>query len=118
MPKLQPRYYTISSSPEIHPESIHVTARVVKEQKPGPPEGRMFEGVCTSFLARSRPRETTDSTTLNDLSRVYAYIRSSSFKLPREPNCPIILIASGAGIAPMRGFLQERSTQKASKRGK
>lgn len=112
MPKLQPRYYTISSSSKAHPERIHITASVVTEPKSGPPEGRVFHGVCTTFLSRLRLNQPEHST-----PRAYVYVRTSTFKLPKQTELPVVLIGPGTGVAPMRAFLQERALQDATARG-
>lgn len=93
----KPRYYSISSSPKQHPSTAHVTA-VVVEYNTG--TGRKHKGVCTSWLARKNVDEETH--------RVPCFIRTSTFRLPKDPKTPVIMIGPGTGIAPFRGFLQER----------
>lgn len=97
LPRLQPRYYTTSSTSLIKPTSVHVTASVVTQNKRGIPKGRLFKGVCTNYLARVQENQ-----------KIYGFIRPSSFKFPEDPTKPLILIGPGTGIAPMRAFLQER----------
>lgn len=96
-PHLQPRYYTISSSSSVHPQSVHATVAVTRDE---PRPGRVHLGVCSSYLA--------DPAT----SRVRIFIRPSSFRLPADPATPIILVGPGTGIAPMRALLQERQHQR------
>ena len=47
LPRLQPRFYSISSSSRLHPEDIHITGVVVEYQTT---TGRTNKGVCTSWL--------------------------------------------------------------------
>ena len=93
-PRLLPRYYTISSSSRVHPTRIHVTLAVLEEEKRG---GGKFTGVCSGHLASSKVGDT-----------VRAFVRESTFRLPRETGRPILMIGPGTGIAPMRALLQER----------
>jgi len=92
LPPLIPRFYSISSSSKMHPTSIHVTAMRVDMKTP---EGDAH-GVCTGHLAM-----------LQAGSKVAIFVRSSQFRLPRSMK-PIIMIGPGTGVAPFRGFLQER----------
>lgn len=101
-PRLAPRYYSISSAASAHPHTVHVTAAVVR----GPtPTGRLHEGVATTWLARL-PLGTP----------VHVFIRSSGFRLPKalpasaaQAAPPVVMIGPGTGVAPFRGFIQERA---------
>src|SRR6202035_2689662 len=99
---LAPRYYSISSSPSVDPSRCSVTVGVVE----GPASsGRgIYRGICSNFLAGRRAGET-----------VYATLRETKagFRLPADPAVPVIMIGPGTGLAPFRGFLQERAAQKA-----
>jgi NADPH-ferrihemoprotein reductase len=93
-PRLQPRYYSISSAPQRHPECIHVTCAVVKETSP---TGRVHEGVCSNWFKRIAPG-----------TRVPVFVRRSQFRLPENPAVPVLMVGPGTGLAPFRGFLQAR----------
>ncbi|HEY3996962.1 MAG TPA: bifunctional nitrate reductase/sulfite reductase flavoprotein subunit alpha [Mycobacterium sp.] len=91
---LQPRLYSISSSPKETPREVHLTVSPVRYNFKGVPR----RGVCSTYLADRSPGDD-----------VAIYVRpSSNFRPPRDPDTPMIMIGPGTGIAPFRGFLQER----------
>lgn len=95
---LRPRYYSISSSPLLTPDVCSLTVAVLE----GPARsGRgNFAGVCTNYL-----REQAAGSVL------YGFVKDtkSAFRLPENPATPLILLGPGTGLAPFRGFLQERA---------
>jgi cytochrome P450/NADPH-cytochrome P450 reductase len=99
---LAPRYYSISSSPSGDPARCSITTAVVE----GPASsGRgVFRGVCSTYLAGRRVGDT-----------IHASVRETKagFRLPDDCSVPIIMIGPGTGLAPFRGFLQERAARKA-----
>jgi cytochrome P450 / NADPH-cytochrome P450 reductase len=99
---LAPRYYSISSSPSVDPSRCSVTAAVVE----GPASsGRgVYKGICSNYLAGRRASDT-----------IHATVRETKagFRLPDDASVPIIMIGPGTGLAPFRGFLQERAARKA-----
>jgi sulfite reductase (NADPH) flavoprotein alpha-component len=95
LPKLTPRLYSISSSPAAHAGQIHTTVAVVRYNS----HNRERGGVCSTLFA--------DRVTVAD--RLPIYIQpNKKFRLPKDPDAPIIMIGPGTGIAPFRGFLHER----------
>jgi NADPH-ferrihemoprotein reductase len=105
--KMKPRYYSISSSDLAHPNKIYLTYRPVRYVNG---RGALREGTCTRFLSDLVPvvmDDTENKVTL--YPHVVAGIRSNpKFRLPSDPNIPIILIAGGCGVAPIRAFVEER----------
>lgn len=100
-PPLLPRFYSISSSPLEHPDTVHITCALVKGQSP---TGRLHQGVASTWLANATPYSDT----------LPVFIRSSTFRLPRSVQSPVLMIGPGTGLAPFRGFLQERAALKNS----
>jgi len=90
---LQPRLYSISSSPKAHPGEVHLTIGIVRYELDGKP----CKGVCSTFLA-----DRADG-------KVPVFIhKSPGFRLPADTGRPVIMIGPGTGIAPFRAFLEER----------
>ncbi|AZK47442.1 assimilatory sulfite reductase (NADPH) flavoprotein subunit [Paenibacillus lentus] len=93
--KIPARLYSIASSPKAYPEEVHLTVRSVRYEA----HGRKRYGVCSVQLAeRVEPGDTLP---------VFVQ-HNPSFKLPENPDTPIIMIGPGTGVAPFRAFLGER----------
>ena len=97
---LQPRLYSISSSPLATPGELHLTVDAVRYDI----AGRRRLGVASTFLAdRLAPG-----------ARLKVYLQKAhGFGLPADPATPIIMVGPGTGIAPFRSFLWHRAAQKA-----
>ncbi|XP_030848141.1 NADPH--cytochrome P450 reductase [Strongylocentrotus purpuratus] len=100
LPRLHARYYSISSSPKVSPDRISITAVLIRYTTP---TGRIGKGVATNWLKDKIPNgpETTPF-------RVPIYVRKSQFRLPFKTTTPVIMVGPGTGLAPFRGFIQER----------
>jgi cytochrome P450/NADPH-cytochrome P450 reductase len=102
LPPLRPRYYSISSSPLMNEKTCSITVAVV--DAPARSGHGIYHGVCSSYLAK-----------MGKGRNLYAFVRDtgSAFRLPEDPAVPVIMVGPGTGIAPFRGFLQERAALKA-----
>ncbi|WP_329349163.1 bifunctional nitrate reductase/sulfite reductase flavoprotein subunit alpha [Streptomyces sp. NBC_01261] len=97
--RLQPRLYSISSSPLVDPHSVSLTVSVVRyEGLNGRPRG----GVCSPFLADADAGAGAGT-------EVPVFVqRSPHFRPPADPATPMVMVGPGTGVAPFVGFLQER----------
>ena len=94
---LAPRYYSISSSSRVESDICSITVgALVGQARSGNGD---FAGTCSHYLFEQQPDRV-----------VHAFVRdtASSFRLPQDPRTPVLMVASGTGIAPFRGFLQDR----------
>lgn len=93
--KIPARLYSISSSFEANPDEVHLTIGAVRYDA----HGRERKGVCSILCAeRLQPGDTLP-----------VFIQhNENFKLPENPETPIIMVGPGTGIAPFRSFMQER----------
>ncbi len=93
---LQPRLYSISSSPKAHAGEVHLTVGAVRFEA----HGRLRKGVASCWLAdRVVPGETSVP--------VFVHV-SRNFRPPRDPSLRMIMVGPGTGIAPFRAFLEDR----------
>jgi sulfite reductase (NADPH) flavoprotein alpha-component len=100
---LQPRLYSIASSPKVDPNRVALTVDAVRYAV-----GRRTRlGVASTFFAdRIAPG-----------AKLRAYVqRAQHFALPADPAVPIIMIGPGTGVAPFRAFLHDRMASKAAGR--
>ncbi len=89
---IQPRLYSISSSPAAHPGEIHATVAAVRYG------AKPRKGACSTFLADRAGDQT-----------IPIFIQPAAhFRLPADPATPILMIGPGTGVAPFRAFLHER----------
>jgi sulfite reductase (NADPH) flavoprotein alpha-component len=100
---LQPRLYSIASSPKVDRNRLALTVDAVRYKV----EKRTRLGVASTFFA--------DRIASGTKLRVYVQ-RAQHFGLPADPSVPVIMIGPGTGIAPFRAFLHERMATKATGR--
>lgn len=102
LPPMRVRQYSISSSPLWNPRHVTLTLSVIEAPSIA---GHVvpFLGVASNFLGHLLPGD-----------RVQMAVRPSAaaFHLPENPMIPVVMFCSGSGLAPMRGFIQERAAQK------
>ncbi len=91
--RLTPRNYSISSSPLVSPHEVQLTVSVVRYRGA---DGGQRGGVCSTFLA-------------DRAAAAPVFLQCSPhFRPPEDATMPMIMVGPGTGIAPFRGFLQER----------
>ncbi len=93
--KLQPRLYSIASSPRAHPGEVHLCVGIVRYDT----HGRKRGGICSTFLA--------DRVTGDMHPRVYVH-SNNAFRLPPNGDTDVVMVGPGTGIAPFRAFLEDR----------
>ncbi|XP_066937907.1 methionine synthase reductase-like [Macrobrachium rosenbergii] len=124
LPQLQPRAYSVISSPLSDPRQISFAFNVI-EIKQGETVTFPRKGICTgwlsSFVDRIKKNEdhlddvhlndTFEKLTLRDKNEVFinVYLRSNqNFHLPKDNSIPIVMVGPGTGVAPFVGFLKHR----------
>ena len=95
---LQPRLYSISSSPKAHPGEVHLTVGEVRYDL----HETARKGVASTYLGDR----------LGEGGMVGVYVQKSAhFHIPEDDTVPLIMIGPGTGIAPFRAFLEEREAR-------
>ncbi|WUS42018.1 bifunctional nitrate reductase/sulfite reductase flavoprotein subunit alpha [Kitasatospora sp. NBC_01250] len=93
--RLQPRRYSIASSPLSNPDEVRLTVSVVRYEGPG---GRQRKGVASTFLADGELG-----------SPVPLFVQHSpNFRPPEDSRTPAVMVGPGTGVAPFLGFLEQR----------
>jgi sulfite reductase (NADPH) flavoprotein alpha-component len=99
---LAPRLYSIASSQALHPDEAHLLVLSVAYDV----RGRVREGVASTYINDRWPTGTT--------APVFTQDAQKHFAMPKDPATPLIMIGPGTGLAPFRGFLEERDAAGAS----
>lgn len=93
--RLQPRLYSISSSPLVDPRAVSLTVSVLRYEGP---RGHLRKGVASTFLADAGPG-----------TPVPLYVQCSAhFRPPAGADTPAVMVGPGTGVAPFLGFLEHR----------
>ncbi|MGR6725230.1 assimilatory sulfite reductase (NADPH) flavoprotein subunit [Aeromonas veronii] len=96
---LTPRIYSIASAQSEVEEEVHLTVGVVRYPQE---DGTVRSGAASSYLADR----------LIEDGEVRVFIEhNDNFRLPANPDTPVIMVGPGTGIAPFRAFIQEREAQ-------
>lgn len=96
---LTPRLYSIASAQSEVEEEVHLTVAVVRYPQE---DGTVRSGAASSYLADR----------LAEDAEVRVFVEhNDNFRLPPNPDTPVIMVGPGTGIAPFRAFLQEREAQ-------
>lgn len=98
---LTPRLYSIASSQAEVGNEVHITVGVVRYSI----DGRQRTGGASGYLSKRLVED--------DTMRVFIE-HNDNFRLPGDPNTPVIMIGPGTGVAPFRAFMQQRSASGAS----
>jgi sulfite reductase alpha subunit-like flavoprotein len=96
MSRLQPRFYSISSSHHTSPNEVTITVGVLKAITS---QNVLLEGVCSHYLAGLQP----------GVDRAKVVVVKSSFRLPESHDAPLLMVGAGTGLSPMIGFLEDRA---------
>lgn len=98
---LTPRLYSIASSQAETENEVHITVGVVRYEI----DGRPRAGGASGYLA--------DRLAVDGDIRIFIE-HNDNFRLPANPETPVIMIGPGTGIAPFRAFMQQREADGAT----
>jgi len=100
LPRLASRFYSISSSPAASKEAIDLTVAVVRYSGGKGSVGDR-EGVASTWFERMREGREME-----------IYMNTADFRLPKEHSTPVVMVGPGTGLAPFRGFIQDRQAHR------
>lgn len=103
VPRLSPRVYSIASGPAQNPSKIDLVVKTIRYRY----KNLLHEGAGSVHITSDLQPGSTIS---------FSMEKNPEFRLPKDPDTPLLMIGVGTGIAPFRSFLQER-TAKGLKKG-
>ena len=95
LPRLAPRLYSISSSQALHPNTVHLSIRVVRYES----HGRDRLGVCSGQVGERTPP--------GGMLPIFVH-SNQNFRLPADPDARVIMVGPGTGLAPFRAYLEHK----------
>jgi len=99
---IPPRLYTIASSSKKHPDSVHLCVSITADDLP---DGKKKVGITSDLLTRRYK----DGVQGKSFGKIRINIRDSTFSLPLDGSLPVIMVGPGAGVAPFKGFVDEKA---------
>jgi NADPH-ferrihemoprotein reductase len=106
LPPMKPRYYSIASSNLMRPNEVVLVFRPCKYMTN---RGILREGLCTTYMMHQAAAAVGSAVDTTTTTSVPASINSNpTFRLPSNPEIPVLFIAGGCGVAPIRAFVEER----------
>lgn len=100
------RQYSISSSSLVNPSQVSLTISVL-DAPARSDTGKRHLGIASNYLA---------CLAAGDKVPVVVRPSAAAFHLPSDPLVPVVMTCAGSGLAPFRGFIEERAAQKAAGR--
>ncbi|GGD72967.1 assimilatory sulfite reductase (NADPH) flavoprotein subunit [Lacimicrobium alkaliphilum] len=100
---LTPRLYSIASSQAEVEDEVHLTVALVEYEA----FGFTHRGGASGYLSHG----------VEESGEIRVFVeRNDNFRLPENPDTPVIMIGPGTGIAPFRAFMQQREAEEADGR--
>jgi sulfite reductase alpha subunit-like flavoprotein len=109
VPLSKPRLYSIASSRHKHPGEVHLLV-VTHTWENSRKEEKV--GLATGYLEKCHPKGDPLASIAGGTCVVANLVRSPVLKLPKESAAPVIMAGMGTGMAPFRGFIEERSVMR------
>lgn len=104
MPKITPRFYTVASSSNYNKNKMDIIISLLNWKGAN---GELRYGLTSNYYKEIFHNFKLGGVNVNKKFKTKIVIRESSFRLPKSLNAPMIMIATGTGIAPYISFCQE-----------